>query len=85
MTWNWEQLDWPDFTYDSGALDPLEKQFLLQSGEFIGVCKHIGAGGIDAADRTAEGLWWHEQGRARDGDLERARGVLPQERRLVRD
>src|ERR1700680_4907106 len=43
MTWNWEQPDWPDFTYDSVALQPLEKQFLVQSGEFIGAGKHIGA------------------------------------------
>jgi Fic family protein len=43
MTWNWEQPDWPNFAYDSGALEPLEKQFLLQSGEFIGACKHVGA------------------------------------------
>jgi Fic family protein len=43
MTWNWERPDWPNFTYDSVALEPLEKQFLLQSGEFIGACKHIGA------------------------------------------
>jgi Fic family protein len=44
MTWNWEQPDWPNFTYDSGALEPLEKEFLLRSGELIGVCKHIGQG-----------------------------------------
>jgi Fic family protein len=43
MTWNWEQPDWPNFTYDSAALEPLERQFLLQSGEFIGARKHIGA------------------------------------------
>lgn len=43
MTWNWEQPDWPNFTYESGALEPLEKQFLLQSGEFIGARKHLGA------------------------------------------
>ena len=43
MTWNWQQPDWPNFTYDSGALEPLEKQFLLQSGEFVGACKHVGA------------------------------------------
>lgn len=42
MTWNWEQPEWPNFAYDSTALEPLEKQFLLQSGEFIGVFKHIG-------------------------------------------
>lgn len=43
MTWNWEQPAWPDFTYDSTALELLEKQFLLQSGEFIGAFRHIGA------------------------------------------
>jgi Fic family protein len=42
MTWNWKQPDWPNFTYDSGALEPLERRFLLQSGVFIGACKHIG-------------------------------------------
>jgi len=42
MTWNWEQPDWPDFTYDSKALEPLEKKFLLQSGELVGAHKHMG-------------------------------------------
>ena len=36
MSWNWEKPDWPNFAYDSTALEPLEKRFLLQSGEFIG-------------------------------------------------
>ena len=43
MSWNWEQPDWPNFTYDLRALAPLEKRFLLQSGQFIGACKHVGA------------------------------------------
>src|SRR5450755_2640770 len=43
MTWNWQQPDWPNFTYDSRVLEPLEQNFLLRSGEFIGACKHIGA------------------------------------------
>src|SRR5260370_32264038 len=42
MLWNWEKPDWPNFTYDSTALEPLEKRFLLQSGQFIGAFKHIG-------------------------------------------
>src|SRR5712691_4793672 len=42
MTWNWERPDWPKFTYDSAALDPLERQFLLYSGESFGVFKHVG-------------------------------------------
>lgn len=44
MAWNWEQPDWPIFSYDSEALAPLEQQFLMQSGEFVGACKHIGLG-----------------------------------------
>src|SRR5882757_9566428 len=43
MNWNWQKPDWPNFTYDSTVLAPLEKRFLLQSGEFIGAFKHIGA------------------------------------------
>src|SRR6202171_1233001 len=43
MSWNWEKPDWPNFTYDSAALEPLEKRFLLQSGQFIGAFNHIGA------------------------------------------
>jgi Fic family protein len=43
MTWNWEQPGWPDFIYDSKVLEPLEKRFLLQSGEFVGACKHMGS------------------------------------------
>src|SRR5229473_6534273 len=42
MTWNWEQPDWPKFTYDAAALEPLERQFLLYSGEFFGVFRHVG-------------------------------------------
>ncbi len=43
MAWNWERPEWPKFTYNSALLEPLETQFLLQSGEFVGACKHIGA------------------------------------------
>jgi Fic family protein len=42
MTWNWEQPGWPEFTFDPKALEELEQQFLLGSGEFIGAFKHIG-------------------------------------------
>ena len=47
MTWNWQQSDWPAFQHDASALEPLERQFLFQSGEFIGACKHIGASDKD--------------------------------------
>src|SRR6266404_6854368 len=42
MPWNWERPSWPKFTYESKALEPLERKFLLGSGEFIGAFKHIG-------------------------------------------
>lgn len=41
MAWNWEQKDWPDFRWDSGALAALEAQFLHQSGILIGSTKHF--------------------------------------------
>jgi Fic family protein len=47
MAWNWQQTDWPRFSYDSRALEPLERQFLRQTGEFIGAFKHIGRGDRD--------------------------------------
>jgi Fic family protein len=42
MVWNWEQADWPNFTFKSNDLVGYEQQFLLRSGEFIGAYKHIG-------------------------------------------
>ena len=43
MRWNWEQKDWPEFLYDVKAMETLERQFLRQSGEFMGVFRHVGA------------------------------------------
>lgn len=42
MKWNWQQPDWPNFSYKSDLLAQLEQTFLTQSGEVIGACKHIG-------------------------------------------
>jgi Fic family protein len=41
MQWNWEQIDWPNFAYDRKTLERLEQEFLLRSGEFLGVFRHI--------------------------------------------
>jgi Fic family protein len=43
MRWNWEQSDWPNFSYDEQALDPLEREFLLHAGELMGVFRHVSA------------------------------------------
>ena len=41
MTWNWQSPKWPNFSYNSKALEPLEHHFLLRSGEFVGAFKHV--------------------------------------------
>jgi Fic family protein len=47
MPWNWKRPDWPIFTHETNALELLEKQFLIGSGEFVGAFKHIGPGDRD--------------------------------------
>jgi Fic family protein len=39
--WNWEQKDWPHFSYVAESIIPLEHQFLHQAGMLTGVIKHI--------------------------------------------
>lgn len=48
MSWNWQQPDWLAFRYNAAAMEPLEKQFLLHSGEFTGAFRHIGSDDRDA-------------------------------------
>lgn len=43
MTWNWQQKDWPCFTYDSDAISDYESQFLHKAGILHGSLKHISA------------------------------------------
>ena len=40
-TWNWQQADWPNFQYDSLALQQLENDFLRRSGVFLGAFLHV--------------------------------------------
>ncbi|WP_333877091.1 Fic family protein [Methylobacter sp.] len=44
MIWNWQQPDWPYFSYDKSLLDESEKQFLLGSGLVFGAFKHLNEG-----------------------------------------
>lgn len=39
--WNWQQTDWPNFSYDPTALKPLEERFWKQAGGLIATCKHL--------------------------------------------
>lgn len=48
MVWNWQCSDWPRFIYNADSLEPLERQFLRSSGEFIGAFRHIGPEDQDA-------------------------------------
>ncbi|MCC5867882.1 MAG: Fic family protein [Gammaproteobacteria bacterium] len=41
MRWNWTQRDWPNFHYDSAAIEPLERRFLISSGEILGALRHV--------------------------------------------
>ena len=41
MPWNWTHTDWPSFRYDSAAIEPLERRFLLSSGEILGAVRHV--------------------------------------------
>jgi Fic family protein len=41
MRWNWQQPQWPEFSYDSKEIAALERDFLSQSGEFMGIFRHI--------------------------------------------
>jgi Fic family protein len=41
MTWNWQQPDWPNFTWDQARLEKAEQQFLLGGGFLVGAVKHL--------------------------------------------
>ena len=41
MSWNWQQSDWPNFTWDRDALLRQEQDFLLSGGVLVGVAKHL--------------------------------------------
>jgi len=41
MKWIWEDQHWPNYHYDSDKIAALERQFLLESGEWIGVISQL--------------------------------------------
>jgi len=43
MRWNWQQPDWPNFTWDESRLVKAEERFLLGGGQFLGTVKHLAA------------------------------------------
>ncbi len=41
MQWNWQQSDWPQFSFDKQLLQSYEAAFMRQTGVMIGAIKHI--------------------------------------------
>ncbi|PKQ44559.1 Fic family protein [Confluentibacter flavum] len=39
--WNWQQKEWPHFTYDEDALKTLELKFSQNTGTVLGAFKHV--------------------------------------------
>jgi len=42
MMWNWQQPDWPHFTWNQGRLALAEQRFLVGGGVLLGTVKHLG-------------------------------------------
>jgi Fic family protein len=47
MTWNWQQPDWPSFTWDPSRLEAAERQFLVGGGVLVGTVRHLGSDDSD--------------------------------------
>jgi Fic family protein len=43
MNWNWQQPDWPKFSWNRARLEVAEQQFLVGGGVLVGTVKHLGA------------------------------------------
>jgi len=41
MRWNWQQPDWPKFTWNGARLALAEEKFLVGGGVFVGTVKHL--------------------------------------------
>src|ERR1035438_7150046 len=41
MAWNWQNPDWPNFTWDRSRMSGAEEQFLLGAGVVIGSVRHL--------------------------------------------
>jgi Fic family protein len=41
MTWNWQQTDWPNFSWDESCLRRADEEFLKGTGVFAGSVRHL--------------------------------------------
>jgi len=42
MIWNWQQPDWPEFTWSAHRLNQAEQRFLVGGGVLVGIVEHVG-------------------------------------------
>lgn len=49
MQWNWQLSDWPKWRFDPKAMQSLERQFLLKSGQLLGAWQHLNPAEKDQA------------------------------------
>jgi Fic family protein len=54
MLWNWEQPEWPNFSWDRARLAQSEDRFLFGAGVLIGTAKHLSED--DRNQFTVEGM-----------------------------
>jgi Fic family protein len=54
MRWNWQQPDWPNFSWNAARLRRAEEHFLMGTGVFTGTLKHLPAG--DQEQLTIEAI-----------------------------
>jgi len=54
MAWNWQQSDWPNFSWNVDRFRKAEEHFLVGSGMFAGTLKHLGA--ADQEQLTIEAI-----------------------------
>ena len=54
MTWNWEQPDWPRFTWKQARMDRAEESFLIGAGALAGAVAHMDE--AERADLAVEAL-----------------------------
>ena len=58
MNWNWQQADWPEFSWSTTRLAKAEERFLLRAGVFQGTLRHLDGGSrerltVEAISREA--------------------------------
>ena len=54
MRWNWQQPEWPDFSWNRTRFLSAEALFLVEAGSYVGTAKHLGE--ADREQLTVEAM-----------------------------